>query len=87
MKKRYSHIRMECKREALNALGHIRPAAQERLTNADVLQTLEMGLSEKLIVAKIQAASDCAFDISLDAIKQLTANSVPDAVILAMVRA
>ncbi len=86
MKKRYSHIRMEHRRAAVNVLNRSLPSGQERLTNREVLQMIEIGLSEKLIAAKIQA-SVCAFDISLDAIKQLNAKSVSDTVILAMVKA
>jgi hypothetical protein len=61
-------------------------ATAKSLANADVLDMLSAGLSQEIVIAKI-AASACEFDTSPAALKVLKASNVPDAVILAMVRA
>lgn len=61
-------------------------ASAKALTNADVLDMLDAGLSQEIVVAKI-AASICEFDTSPAALKILKAKNVSDAVILAMVQA
>ena len=61
-------------------------AGHRVLTNADVLDMLKAGLTQDVVVAKI-GSSNCDFDTSPETLKQLKSQSVPDAVILAMVRA
>jgi hypothetical protein len=56
------------------------------LTNADVLDMLKAGLSQEIVVAKINASA-CEFDTSPAALKALKSANVPDAIILAMVKA
>jgi hypothetical protein len=56
------------------------------LTNADVLEMLEGGLSQEIVIAKITTAS-CEFDTLPATLKALKANNVPEAVILAMIKA
>lgn len=56
------------------------------LTNADVLDMLKAGLSQEIVVAKINASA-CEFDTSPAALKALKSASVPDPIILAMVKA
>jgi len=58
----------------------------EILTNAKVVELVKMGLSEALIVAKINK-SVCQCDTSTPSIGKLKLAKVPDAVILAMVNA
>jgi len=59
--------------------------AQQSLTNNDVIEMVKAGLSSEIITAKIKNSSS-AFDTSPDALKELKAENVPDAVILAMVQ-
>src|SRR5260370_1786266 len=61
-------------------------AATTALTNKDVVEMLQAGLTPEIVAAKIES-SGCNFDTSPDALKKLKAESVPDAVILAMVQA
>src|SRR6266446_126916 len=61
-------------------------AAITALTNKDVLDMLQAGLTAEIVTAKIKSSS-CNFDTSPDTLKKLKAASVPDAVILAMVQA
>lgn len=56
------------------------------LTNAAVLNMIKDGLSPEIVVAKIQS-SPCNFDTSPASLKNLKDSSVPDAVVLAMVKA
>jgi hypothetical protein len=56
------------------------------LTNSDILDMNKAGLPPNVLVAKIKA-SQCAFDTSATQLKQLKAEGVNDAVILAMVEA
>jgi hypothetical protein len=88
MKKRYSHIRIEARRDAVNGLAASRTAVMSRhgvLTNQDVRDLLDAGLPDEVIAAKIKA-SECSFDTSLEMLKQLKAAGVPAPVVLAMVR-
>lgn len=69
------------------ALGRSQDAAK-KLTNQDVIDMAGLGLSDDVIIGKIQssAASDAlALDTSLDGLKQLKAAKVSDAVIKVMV--
>src|SRR5690348_11501767 len=56
------------------------------LTNKDVLEMVQAGLTQEIVTAKIKSSS-CNFDTSPDTLKKLKAANVPDAVILAMVQA
>jgi integrase len=84
MKKRYSHVRIEVRRAAIQAMSN--PiAAPTELHNQDVRTMLDIGLSAETVAAKI-AASACRFDTSLDALRQLKSAGVPEIVIRAMVK-
>jgi hypothetical protein len=56
------------------------------LTNEDVIDLMEAGLTPEIVAAKIKG-STCKFDTSPTALKRLKATHVPDSVILAMVQA
>jgi hypothetical protein len=56
------------------------------LTNGDVVEMLKAGLSQEIVIAKINASA-CEFDTSPAALKVLKTANVPEAVILAMVQA
>lgn len=60
--------------------------SQAILTNKDVIEMLQAGLTPEIVIAKIKSSS-CDFDTSPDVLKQLKVARVPDAVILAMVQA
>jgi hypothetical protein len=60
-------------------------SAPKPLTNADVVDMLKAGLSQEIVIAKINASA-CEFDTSPGALKVLKTANVPDAVILAMVQ-
>ena len=84
MKKRYSHVRIEVRRAAVQAMSN--PiAAPTELHNQDVRTMLDMGLSADTVAAKI-STSACRFDTSLEALRQLKGASVPELVIRAMVK-
>jgi hypothetical protein len=55
------------------------------LTNVDVVDMLKAGLSQEIVIAKINTSA-CEFDTSPDALKVLKTANVPDAVILDMVQ-
>jgi integrase len=84
MKKRYSHVRIEVRRAAVQSMSNPIPAPAE-LHNQDVRTMLEMGLTGETVAAKI-AASACRFDTSLDALRQLKSADVPEIVIRSMVK-
>ena len=103
MKKRYSHVRTEARRAALAGLVPQRldrahsPAAVsgnsnspqkagKPMTNEQVLALVEAKLPPKVIVAKIERAP-ANFDIEPETLRALKQWGVPDAVILAMVKA
>lgn len=67
-------------------LTHSPQTNHRALTNADVLEMLKARLSQDVVIAKIKS-SNTTFDTSPEALKQLKAANVPDAVILAMVQA
>jgi integrase len=84
MKKRYSHVRIEVRRAAVQTMSN--PiATPTELHNQDVTTMLEMGLSADTVAAKI-VASVCRFDTSLDALRQLKSAGVPEIVIRSMVK-
>ena len=58
----------------------------EILTNSEVLQMLEMGLSPEIVVAKINT-SRSSFDTSIETLQKLKEAGVPDSVVLEMVQA
>ncbi len=58
------------------------PAAQ--MTNADVIELVKMGLSEELIVDKINASEATGFDTSIPGLRALKASKVSDNIIRAM---
>jgi hypothetical protein len=94
MLKRYSHVRLAAKRSALSALdGSFAPLTPEpakllpenTVTNQVVLDMLASGIPAEIVMAKIKG-SHCAFDTSVETIKQLRQAQVPDAVIVVMLR-
>lgn len=60
--------------------------AQEKLTNASVVEMIELGLDKEVVLEKINA-STTAFDTSIEALKTLKAQGVPSEVLAAMVKA
>jgi hypothetical protein len=60
-------------------------AVAKRMTNQDVKDLVAVGLSADVIVDKIHAAQATDFDTTVEALKDLKASSVPDAVIRAMI--
>jgi TonB family protein len=56
------------------------------LTNKDVLEMLQAGLPQEVVIAKIKSSA-CNLDTSPTALKELKAANVPEEVILAMVQA
>ncbi len=57
---------------------------QPEMTNADVLKMVAAGLSESIVVSVVQKAASKNFDTSPEAVLDLKAKGVPDAVIAAM---
>lgn len=57
----------------------------KKLTNQDVKDLLSIGLSGDVVIDKIHSAPATEFDTSIDALKDLKAANVPDAVIRAMI--
>jgi hypothetical protein len=57
----------------------------KKMTNQDVKELVAVGLSDEVIVDKIQTAEGTAFDTSIEALKDLKASNVPDPVIRAMI--
>jgi hypothetical protein len=76
------------------AIGCLHPAtiraqstpSNNRLTNRDVIDLVSDGFSPNVIKAKI-ASSSCQFDTTVEALKSLKRENVPQEVILAMVQA
>lgn len=58
-------------------------APKEVITNASVIELVKLGLGESIIIEKIRQ-SECAFDTSIEGLKQLKAARVSDAIIQAM---
>lgn len=61
-------------------------SAAKPLTNADIVGMLKAGLSQEIVIAKINA-STCDFDTSPNALTSLKTSNIPDAIILAMIKA
>ena len=62
------------------------PLKTAPLSNKDVVEMLKAGLTPEIVIAKI-GSSKCDFDTSPATLKELKIANVPDAVILAMVKA
>jgi hypothetical protein len=60
-------------------------AVSKRMTNQDIKDLVGVGLSSDVIVDKIHAADATDFDTSVEALKDLKAANVPDAVVRAMI--
>jgi hypothetical protein len=56
-----------------------------RMGNKEVIEMVGLGLSDDVIVEKIRTVPETKFDTGLDALKELKAAKVPDAVIKAMI--
>jgi hypothetical protein len=56
-----------------------------KLTNADVIEMVGIGLSDDVVVDKIHSADTTEFDTSLEGLKTLKAGKVSDAVLRAMI--
>ena len=56
-----------------------------RMGNKEVVEMVGLGLSDDVIVEKIRTAPETKFDTGLEALKELKAAKVPDAVIKAMI--
>jgi hypothetical protein len=61
-------------------------AADEKLTNASVIEMHKLGLGDSVVIEKIKNSA-CNFDVGLDALKQLKDAGISDAVIQAMISA
>ena len=57
----------------------------ETLTNSEILQMLEIGISTEIVIAKIKTSRN-SFDTSIDALQNLKDSGVPDSVVLEMVQ-
>jgi hypothetical protein len=69
-----------------SALGSQDQAPNKPLNNSDVLDLLNSGLSQEIVIAKIKSSA-CEFDTAPSALEVLKYSKVPDVVILAMVEA
>lgn len=58
-------------------------AQNEKLTNQSILDMIELGFSEDVILTKIKT-SDVDFDTSIDALKELKSKGVGDAIIMSI---
>jgi hypothetical protein len=56
-----------------------------KLTNADVIEMVGIGLSDDVVVDKIHSSNATEFDTSMEALKTLKASKVSDAVLRAMI--
>jgi hypothetical protein len=61
-------------------------AAEEKLTNASVIEMHKLGLGDSVVVEKIKNSA-CSFDVGLDALKQLKDAGISDTIIQAMIAA
>jgi hypothetical protein len=71
-------------------LGQDTAPLKKRLTNKDVIEMVQMGLSEDVIIAKIRTATatdtnSVSLDTSVDGLKALKEANVPDSVIKVMI--
>jgi integrase len=93
MKKRYSHIQVHTKRKALDRVnrsnvisgnGGTSGSGETPLTNSDIV-ALCRELPAEVVKAKIALSmTSCAFDVSIEAIKELTLAGVPKEVLVTM---
>jgi hypothetical protein len=60
------------------------PTTSNALTNKDVVEMMKAGLTAEVVMAKIKSSST-SFDTTPNALAELKAANIPDAVILAMV--
>jgi TonB family protein len=58
---------------------------QETLSNSDVIEMVESGVSVEIILAKI-SASDCTFNTSAEGLRGLKNAKVPDKIVIEMVK-
>lgn len=58
-------------------------AQSEKMTNQSILDMIEMGFSDEVILTKIQT-SEIDFDTSIEALKSLKAKGVSDSIIMAI---
>ena len=58
-------------------------AQNEKLTNQSILDMIELGFSEDVILTKIKT-SEVDFDTSIDALKELKSKGVGDAIIMSI---
>ena len=79
-------IESELARRDAEREARLEAAESSVLTNEDVLELAKQGLSEGIIIRKIQT-SECRFDTSGDGLVALTKAGVPEPVILAMLDA
>ena len=56
-----------------------------KLTNQDVIGMVSLGLSDQVIIAKIQSVEAIDFDTSLNGLQELKTKNVPDSVIRVMI--
>jgi hypothetical protein len=63
----------------------VRAQSQKALTNGDVIEMVQLGLGDGVIIDKIHAAPTTAFDTSIAGLKALKEAKVSDAVIQAMI--
>ena len=82
VKKFFSPILALC---LLLTLGVAAQELAKRLSNQDVIDMVNLGLSDDVIIAKIRADQDPKFDTSTDGLKALKAGKVSDAVIRVMI--
>jgi hypothetical protein len=78
-----------CAGMACSAFAQDSGAIKKRFTNEDVIGMAKLGLTDDVIIAKIRAMSAAgdamSFDTSVDGLKKLKAEGVPDSVIKAMI--
>ena len=89
MKKTFNFFKFNCAILLLSlALVPVLSAQTNRevLTNAKIIELVQLGLDENIIVEKIRQ-SQCQCDTSTDALGKLKAGKVPTAVIMAMMNA
>jgi len=75
---------------AFPVLGQDTAPMKKRLTNKDVIEMVQMGLSEDVVIAKIRTATatdtnSVSLDTSVDGLKALKEANVPDSVIKVMI--
>lgn len=69
----------------VNLPGQKQDATRPALSNQDVMDLLNAGLTPEIVMAKIKS-STCSFDTSPAALKALKTANVPDSVILVMIQ-